>query len=412
MLSGAAATQVCFQQGSAVGGLLPADLDGLTAPPAGSPNYQICFGTSSLQLYKCHVDFTTPANSTYTGPTNIPVAAFSPLCAGGTCVRQPSGNQLDSLADRLMYRLAYRNLGSHESLVVNHSVVAGTTGGVRWYEIQNPSGTPVVAQQSTFAPDASYRWMGSIAMDQAGDIALGYSVSSTTVNPSVRYAARLASDPASTLGAEVSAVAGTGVQSGSSLTRWGDYSAMTVDPVDDCTFWYTQEYMKTTGAFNWNTRISTFKFPTCGGAAPTASLSPTSLTFASQNVGTTSAAQTITLSNGGTAALSITSIAASGDYAQTNTCGTSVAAGANCTISVTFTPTAAGTRTDTITVTDNAAGSPQTSSLTGTGTAVGPSPAATPTTPPYAPQTGSPTSAAQPAPPRHAAPAPPPCPPV
>src|SRR5258706_541444 len=294
-----------------------------------------------------------------------------------------------------MYRLAYRNLGSHESLVVNHSVVAGTTGGVRWYEIQNPSGTPVVAQQSTFAPDASYRWMGSIAMDQAGDIALGYSVSSTTVNPSVRYAARLASDPASTLGAEVSAVAGTGVQSGSSLTRWGDYSAMTVDPVDDCTFWYTQEYMKTTGAFNWNTRISTFKFPTCGGAAPTASLSPTSLTFASQNVGSTSAAQTITLSNGGTASLAITSITASGDYAQTNTCGSSLAASANCIISVTFTPTAAGTRTGTVTVTDNAAGSPQTASLTGTGTTVGPSAALSPTSLTFASQTVGTTSAAQ-----------------
>jgi len=252
-----------------------------------------------------------------------------------------------------------------------------------------------VAQQSTFAPDASYRWMGSIAMDQAGDIALGYSVSSTTVDPSVRYTARLASDPASTMGTEVSAVAGTGVQSGSSLTRWGDYSSMTVDPVDDCTFWYTQEYMKTTGAFNWNTRISTFKFPTCGGAAPTASLSPTSLTFASQNVGSTSAAQTITLSNGGTAALTITSIAASGDYAQTNTCGTSVAAGANCTISVTFTPTAAGTRTGTITVTDNAAGSPQTASLTGTGTAVGPSAALSPTSLTFASQTVGTTSAAQ-----------------
>src|SRR5258706_5037839 len=342
MLSGAAATQVCFQQGSAVGGLLPADLDGLTAPPAGSPNYQICFGTSSLQLYKCHVDFTTPANSTYTGPTNIPVAAFSPVCAGGTCVRQPSGNQLDSLADRLMYRLAYRNLGSHESLVVNHSVVSGTSGGVRWYEIQNPSGTPVVAQQSTFAPDASYRWMGSIAMDQAGDIALGYSVSSASLDPTVRYTGRLASDPVNTMGTEVTTVTGGGVQNGSTsngpLTRWGDYSSMTVDPVDDCTFWYTQEYIKTTGSFNWSTRISNFKFPGCGGAAPTASLSPTSLTFASRNVGTTSAAQTITLSNGGTAALAITTIAATGDYAQTNTSGTSLTARANCTISVTLTP--------------------------------------------------------------------------
>jgi len=137
-------------------------------PPPVRRTIRFTSAPNSLQLYKFHVDFTTPANSTYTGPTNIPVAAFSPLCAGGTCVRQPSGNQLDSLADRLMYRLAYRNLGSHESLVVNHSVVSGTTGGVRWYEIQNPSGTPVVAQQSTFAPDASYRWMGSIAMDQAG----------------------------------------------------------------------------------------------------------------------------------------------------------------------------------------------------------------------------------------------------
>ena len=396
MLAGTAAQQVCFQQSSAVGGLLPSDLDGTTAPPAGSPNYQIYYGTNSLQLFKFHVDFVNTANSTYAGPTNIPVAAFSALCAGGTCVPQPSGgNQLDSLADRLMFRLAYRNLGSHESLVTSHSVVSGTSGGVRWYEIQNPNGTPVVAQQSTFAPDSSYRWMSSAAMDQAGDIAVGYSVSSSAVNPSVRFAARLATDPASTLGAEVSAVAGTGTQSGSSLTRWGDYSAMTVDPVDDCTFWYTQEYMKTTGAFNWNTRISSFKFPSCGASGPTATLNPTSLTFGNQNVGSTSSAQNITLSNGGTAALAISSIAASGDYAQTNTCGTSLAAGANCTISVTFTPTAAGARTGTISVTDNAPASPQTASLTGTGVAVGPSASLSPTSLTFASQTIGTTSAAQ-----------------
>ena len=241
--------------------------------------------------------------------------------------------------------------------------------------------------------------MGSIAMDQSGDIALGYTVSSSSVDPSVRFTGRLASDPVNTMGTEISAVAGGGVQNGSTsngpLSRWGDYSAMTVDPVDDCTFWYTQEYIKTTGSFNWSTRISSFKFPTCGGSAPAATLSPTSLTFASQNVGSTSAPQTITLTNGGTAALAITSIAASGDYAQTNTCGTSVAAGANCTISVTFTPTAAGTRTGTVTVTDNAASSPQTASLTGTGTAVGPSAALSPTSLAFAPQTVATTSAAQ-----------------
>ena len=132
MLAGTAAAQVCFQQGSAVGGLLPSDFDGLTAPPAGSPNYQIYYGTNSLQLYKFHVDFNTTTNSTYTGPTNIPVSAFSPLCGGGTCVVQPTGgNQLDSLADRLMFRLAYRNLGSHESLVVNHSCLLYTSPSPR-----------------------------------------------------------------------------------------------------------------------------------------------------------------------------------------------------------------------------------------------------------------------------------------
>src|SRR5712671_1468809 len=289
MMAGTTATQVCFQQSTAVGGLLPADLDGTTAPPTGSPNYMLYFGTNNLNLFKFHVDFTNPSNSTFTGPTVINVAAFSPLCGGGTCVPQPSvTQQLDSLADRLMYRLAYRNFGSHESLAVNHSVVAGSSGGVRWYEIQNPGGTPVVAQQSTFAPDSSYRWMGSIAMDQSGDMALGYSVSSSSVSPSVRFTGRVPTDPASTMETEVSAVAGSGSES-AGLTRWGDYSAMTVDPVDDCTFWYTTEYMKTTGTFNWNTRIANFKFPGCGGTVTpdfTIGASPSSVTVTQGGNGT------------------------------------------------------------------------------------------------------------------------------
>ncbi|MBI3474167.1 MAG: hypothetical protein HY010_00405 [Acidobacteria bacterium] len=265
MLSGSAANQICFQQGSSVGGMLPSDLDGTTAPPAGSPNYVVYFGTNNLNLFKFHADFTTPGNSSFTGPAVIPVAAFTPLCNGGTCVVQPSTTQrLDSLADRMMYRLAYRNLGNHESLVTNHSVAITGGGGVRWYEIQNPSGTPVLAQQGTFAPDASYRWMGSIAMDQSGDMAVGYSVSSSTIRPSVRYTGRVPTDPSGTMEAEVNVVTGGGSQTGS-LSRWGDYSAMTVDPVDDCTFWFTTEYMKTTGSFNWATRIANFKFPTCGG---------------------------------------------------------------------------------------------------------------------------------------------------
>src|SRR5690348_16258913 len=125
MLGGNAATQICFQQSSSVGSLLPSDLDGTMAPPTGEPDFYMNFGTNSLNLWKFHVDFTTPANSTFTGPTNLPVAAFTAACSGGgTCIPQPStSNTLDSLADRLMYRLAYRRFSDgHESLVVNYSV--------------------------------------------------------------------------------------------------------------------------------------------------------------------------------------------------------------------------------------------------------------------------------------------------
>jgi hypothetical protein len=387
MLSGLAATQVCFQQSTAVGGLLPADVDGTTPPPAGSPNYMLYFGSNSLNLYKFHVDFGTPANSTFVGPTVISVAPFSPLCGGGTCVPQPSiGNTLDSVGDRLMYRLAYRNFGSHESLVVNHSVTAGSSGGVRWYEIQNPSGTPVVAQQSTFAPDATYRWMGSAAMDQAGDLAIGYTKSSSSVYPSVAFAGRLATDPVNTLQTETIVVNGTGSQNGS-LTRWGDYSAMTVDPVDDCTFWYTQEYMKTTGSFNWNTRIANFKFAGCGSLV---TLSPVSLTFTSQMVGTTSASQAVTLSNNQSTSLDSISISAGGDFHETDNCGTSLPANSTCTITVTFTPTMVGTQNSSLTVNDSAG--TQTANLSGTGV---PAVALTPATVNFGNQAYGVTSAPQ-----------------
>src|SRR5207253_2404460 len=197
MLFGQAATQQCFTFSTSYGGLLPADLDGSAPPPSGSPNYVLGFGTNSLLLWKFHVDWTSPANSALTGPTTIPVASFSPACSGGgTCIPQSGTSQkLDSLADRLMYRLAYRNFGDHESLVVNHSVTAGSSVGVRWYELRSPGGTPSVYQQGTYAPDSSYRWLGSIAMDRNGDIALGYSTSSSSLNPGIRYTGRLAGDP-------------------------------------------------------------------------------------------------------------------------------------------------------------------------------------------------------------------------
>jgi hypothetical protein len=269
MLVGAAATQQCFQLSTSYGGLLPSDLDGVTAPPAGSPNFFMNFGANSLNLWKFHVDFANPANSTFTGPTNIPVAAFNAACSGGgACIPQPgTKNKLDSLADRLMYRLAYRNRGGVEALLVNHSVTVGNkrTGitSVRWYEIRTPNATPAVFQQGTLGTsDGIHRWMGSIASDKQGNIALGYSASSGSVSPSIRYTGRLVTDALGSMQTENIIQAGGGSQTGS-LHRWGDYSAMTVDPVDDCTFWYTTEYLKASGTFNWSTRIASFKFPGC-----------------------------------------------------------------------------------------------------------------------------------------------------
>jgi hypothetical protein len=271
MRAGSAATQVCFQLSSSFGGLLPSDVDGNDAPPAGSPNYLLNFGSNSLNLWKFHVNFATPASSTLTGPTNIPVAAFTPACSGGgTCIPQSGTRQkLDSLADRLMYRLAYRHFtDGHEALVVNQSVTVGTsrksqTTGIRWYELRSPgTGTWNVFQAGTYAPDSSSRWMGSIAMDKVGDIAVGYSVSSSTMHPAIRYTGRVPTDAAGTMEAETSIIAGGGSQL-ANLSRWGDYSAMTVDPVDDCTFWYTSEYLKANGTFNWSTQIASFKFPGC-----------------------------------------------------------------------------------------------------------------------------------------------------
>ena len=270
MLAGNPATQICFQLTPTFGGLLPSDLDGATPPPAGSPNYFVAFGndSASLDIWKFHTDFVTPGNATFVH-SNIPAPAFAAACGGGgTCIPQSGTTQiLDSLADRLMHRLAYRNFGDHEALVVNHSVTAGSTVGIRWYEIRSPATTPTVFQSGTYAPDANFRWMGSIGMDQVGNIALGYSVSSSAIHPAIRYTGRVPTDPLGTLQAENTILNGAGSQT-AGLSRWGDYSAMTIDPTDDCTFFYTTMYLKTNGTFNWSTRIASFKFPSCNNATP------------------------------------------------------------------------------------------------------------------------------------------------
>ncbi len=336
MLAGTAATQQCFTTSTAFGGLLPSDVDSATLPPVGQPNLIIGQGTTATTLayWNFHVDFASAANSTFTGPSTLTVASYTPACNGATCIPQPgTNNKLDSLADRLMNRFAYRNFGDHQALVVSQSVVAGTSVGVRWYEIRLAGTTPSVFQQGTFAPDASYRWMPSAAFDKVGNIAIGYSLSNASaIRPSIAFSGRLASDPVGSLTqGETIAQTGAGSQTGT-LTRWGDYSTMNIDPSDDCTFWFSTEYLKASGTFNWSTHINSFQFPGCAGpvapdftisASPTSgSVSPglsTTTTIATVNSGPV---QTVALSAtglpaGATASFSPSSITSGGSSALT-----------------------------------------------------------------------------------------------
>ena len=352
MIAGVAATQICFQLSNAFGGVLPSDIDGTTAPPAGSPGYFLNFGTNSLNLWQIsNINFST-GTATLTGPTNLPVAAFAAACSGGgTCIPQLGTNQkLDSLADRLMYRLSYRNFGDHEALVVNHSVTAGTSTGVRWYEIRSPGASPTVFQQGTFAPDSSFRWMGSAAMDHVGNLAVGYSVSSTALNPAIRFTGRAPTDPLGTLGTELNIQTGAGSQL-TGLSRWGDYSNISVDPTDDCTFWYTTEYLKANGTFNWSTRIANFKFAGCNTAPDFAlSATPASQTVTAGN--TTSYTATVTPNGGYTGTVSF-SVAGLPSGASATFTPTTVTTSGTSTMAVTTTSAvAAGSYPLTITGTD------------------------------------------------------------
>jgi hypothetical protein len=297
MLAGQPASQVCFQS-TAYPSPLPSDLEGQTLPPSGTPNYVLTRGSStSLNLWKFTPNFASPASSTFTGPTSIPVSAYTTATAR---IPQPGTSQgLDTLGDRLMYRLGYRNLGTREALTVNHSVVAGTVTGVRWYELNITGGVPSVRQQATYAPDAHHRWMGSIAMDRVGNIAVGYTTSSSTVRPSIRFAGREATEPLNTMSTESSLQIGGGSQT-TGLARWGDYSTMAIDPVDDCTFWYTSEYLRLNGTFNWSTRVGSFKFPSCTGDPD-----PPAPNF---SLGATPASRTITQGQATTFDAAVTSV--------------------------------------------------------------------------------------------------------
>ena len=269
-----------------IGGMLPADMEGYIPPPAGAPCPFAYFQAGEfgepgdfLRIFDFHADFAVPANSTFTERTGSPlaVAAFDPIPVPNSrnVVPQPppstAGSFLDAISDRLMYRLSYRNFGSSEKLVMNHTVNAATNpvfrAGVRWYQLtrSTPAAAFTIAEQETWAPAGTeHRWMGSAASNFQNDVALGFSTSSVTVFPSVRYAARLGTDTPGTglIQGETSIVAGGGSQTSTS-GRWGDYSDLTVDPTDDCTFWYTQEYYSVSSepgntTAPWHTRIAKF----------------------------------------------------------------------------------------------------------------------------------------------------------
>ncbi len=319
MLAGLPATMVYVDLASVdmnLGGMLPADLDG-PAPSAGSPSYFVQvdddawgYSPDELQLWRFHVDWTNPSASSFTGPALLPTSPFdSNLCSySRNCIPQPGTTaKVDAIADRLMYRLQYRNFGTHESLVVNHTVdVDGTDhAGIRWYEIRDPRTAPVIYQQGTYAPDADHRWMGSAAMDGAGNIALGFSVSGPTTSPSVRYTGRLATDaPGAMTQGEADLTVGSGSQTHSS-GRWGDYSMLAVDPSDDCTFWYTQEYYAVTSAIGWRTRVGSFSLPPCTSTSNLSSVSIAATAATATEAGPTSGAFVVTRTGDASAPLTV-----------------------------------------------------------------------------------------------------------
>ena len=293
MLNGNPATMQSFNV-SALSGfgfqmVTPADLDGATAPPANSPGIFLRHNDDEshnpggnnpnndfLEMFEFDVDWVTPGNSSVTGPTPITVSEFdSDLCGlfSFSCIQQSgSGTTLDPLREVTMWRVAYRNFGSHESIVGNLATdVSGSDdSGVRWFELRRSGGAWSLFQEGTIAPDAESRWMGSAAMDATGNIAVGYNRSSSSTFPSLAVSGRITTDPIGTMGAEQTIVAGS---SPNGSNRYGDYSSMSIDPADGCTFWFTGEYNP---ASQWSTRIASYKFTECGG--PTFSMNGTNLT--------------------------------------------------------------------------------------------------------------------------------------
>jgi len=274
MLKGRDATEQCIVV-EGVNFLNNADLDGQNLPPTGAPNILMAAGGSQLRqileddaiyAWQFHVSWSDPSKTGLTGPVKIPVAPYHYLCDGQLtqCVPQPgTAVRLDAQGDKIMQRLVYRNFGDRESIVAVHSVnTAGGGGGVRWYEFRlNAQRDPALYQQGTYAPDEFYRWMGSPAMDRAGNLAIGYSFGGAPNFAGQRFAARLAGDPLGQLTLHESTLA-EGAAAQTYGNRWEDYATTAMDPSDDCTFWYVGDYYKA-GAATYSTRIGAFRLPGC-----------------------------------------------------------------------------------------------------------------------------------------------------
>jgi len=274
MLKGRPATEQCVILEGAVF-MLNSDVVGKRKPPAGAPNIMLSTGGTQLlkkfeddgvYFYKVHVDWRDASKTTVSAPQKIAVAPYHYLCDGqlSSCVSQPgTERRLDSQGDKLIERLVYRKFGDHESMVVTHSVdTAAHAGGVRWYEFRmNAAHDPVLYQQSTYAPDQFYRWLGSMSMDRKGNIGLGYGFGGDPNYPGQRFAARHAGDPKGQLTFHESVLV-EGQASQPNNLRWEDYTNITVDPADDCTFWFVGNYVKS-GATTSTTRIGSFAVPGC-----------------------------------------------------------------------------------------------------------------------------------------------------
>jgi hypothetical protein len=263
ILAGSPARMFSFQQASSMRALIAASLDG-PEPPAGTPGYFLFSKedsesdtTDQLRLFELHVDWADSASSTFIGPNIVNTAEFD--MSMEYVPQKGTNRKLEVLPYYLMYRAQYRNFGNHQTIMVNHSVDAGGNNhaGIRWYELRKSNGDWSIFQQGTYAPDAYHRWMGSVAMDGNGNIAMGYSVSGDTIYPSIGITGRHAGDaPGYLTCIEEMVISGSGSQTGES--RWGDYSSLCVDPVDDETFWYTNEYYPVSSSMTWNTRVASF----------------------------------------------------------------------------------------------------------------------------------------------------------